>query len=289
MRRDHYLGMRPGDLDGKRYAKYWKPEMAPLPEHVREAVLHGDEAAELGFTLDHVDQLMDPGYLPLETGTTRLANGQVFVAALTRMPRVTGAMFEWWMGWHTMEHQRYKLWHPRAHVANGTKAMRGDDPDVSDKEKYLTTHYVTEYLGNRCEDIAITFVQPDSVFHETKDFGADQVSAMVCGRVGLQRAPITIAHLIHQIRQVDGGAEMRSRFWLGKPEVTGARKDGIRNRILGSRWLGKRLLPPDAGRTMLVHCGMEMNHLAGFLPDLYADYHSQGGGPGPGPAGVLSP
>ena len=27
------------------------------------------------------------------------------------------------------------------------------------------------------------------------------------------------------------------------------------------------------GRDMTVHCAMEMNHLAGFLPALYADYH----------------
>ena len=29
-----------------------------------------------------------------------------------------------------MKHQRYKLWHPRSHVANGTREMRGDDPAI---------------------------------------------------------------------------------------------------------------------------------------------------------------
>jgi hypothetical protein len=86
---------------------------------------------------------------------------------------VTGAMFEWWMGWHYMEHQRYKLWHPRAHIANGTDGMQGDSPQLSDREKYMTTHLAGVHLG----------------------------------------------------------------------------------------------------RDMLVHCGMEMHHLAGFLPDLYGDYH----------------
>lgn len=271
--KDLYLGMRPGDLDGKPYAKYWNPEMRPLQPQVREAVLHGPEAAELGFSLREADRLMEPGYLPLENGTTALRDGQIFVAVRTDMPRATGAMFEWWMGWHTMEAQRYKLWHPRAHVANGTKEMRGDDPDLSDQQKYLTTHYVTEYIGDHREDIRITFVDPASVLTKTQDLLANDVSALVCARVELQSAPITIGHLIHQIREVPGGAEMRSRFWLGKPAFSNAASNSFRNKLVGSRWLRGRLIPRNLAHAMLVHCGMEMNHLASFLPDLYADYH----------------
>ena len=119
MKRDSYLGMRPGDLEGKPYARYWRPEMGPMQPQVTEALLRGSEAGGLGLTMDEAEQLLEPGSLPLENGFTRLRDGSVFVAVCTEMPGVTGAMFEWWMGWHTMEHQRYKLWHPRAHVANG--------------------------------------------------------------------------------------------------------------------------------------------------------------------------
>lgn len=94
MKRSAYLGMRAGDLDGKPYAKYWNPHMGTLPEHVREAVLQGPQAAELGLTLAESDPLMAPGYLPLETGTAALRDGYTLVAVLTQMPRVTGAMFE---------------------------------------------------------------------------------------------------------------------------------------------------------------------------------------------------
>ena len=117
---ESYLGMRPGDLADKPYAKYWNPEMAPLPEHAAQAILTRPEAAELGFAHDEAGQLLEPGYLPLETGYTRLANGQVFVAVLTRMPGVSGEMIDWWFAWHGVEKERYKLWHPRAHLANGT-------------------------------------------------------------------------------------------------------------------------------------------------------------------------
>jgi hypothetical protein len=268
-----YLGMLPGDLDHKPYAKYWNPDMGALPGHVQDAVLRGPEAAELGLTLAEADRLMAPGYLPLETGTTVLRNGQTLVAVLTHMPRVTGAMFEWWMGWHYMEAQRYKLWHPRAHLDNGTVAMRGDDPQLSDKEKYLTTHYVTEYIGEHLQHIEIDFVEPATFMTRTVDFSAENVTALVCARVSLQQAPIVIGYLIHQIRAVAGGSEMRSRFWLGKPEFKRTQPDGLANRVLGSKLLRSLTSPPSLAHAMLVHCAMEMNHLAGFLPDLYADYH----------------
>ncbi len=273
LRSDLYLGMRPGDLDGKPYARFWKPAMAPLPAHVRDAVLHGPEAAELGLALDEADRLMEPGYLPLETGWTVARDGHTMVAVRTEMPGTTGAMFEWWMGWHYMEHQRYKLWHPRAHIANGTAAMRGDDPNLSDREKYLTTHLVTEYIGRHLQKIAISFVEPNQYLRHTRDFTGNGVTALVAATVTQQRTPVVIGHLVHQIRSVDAGSEMRSRFWLGKPALKNASAHDVRNRLLGSKPLRRLLVPRDLAHAMLVHCAMEMNHLAGFLPDLYAEYH----------------
>ena len=34
-----YLGMRPGDLDGKDYASYWNPDMQGLSEEAQQALL----------------------------------------------------------------------------------------------------------------------------------------------------------------------------------------------------------------------------------------------------------
>ena len=272
LRPDHYLGMKPGDLEGKPYAPYWNPNMQTLPLHVRDAVLHGPEAPALGFALEDADQLLEPGYLALENGVTQLSNGQLFVAVRTDMPGCTGAMFEWWMGWHYQEHQRYKLWHPRSHVANGTQEMRGDDPTLSDREKYRTTHYVTEYIGDRLDKICITFFEPDQFFSDPSA-APDDITALVCGRVDLQAQPITIGYLIHQIRELPGGTEMRSRFWIGRPQWRDAAPDSLRNRIMGSKLVTRITTPKNLGRDLLVHCGMEMNHLASFLPQLYADYH----------------
>ena len=273
MGRAGYLGMRAGDLDGKPYAKYWNPEMAPLPASAQRALLDGPEASELGFPLAEADLLLEPGDLPLEDGFTRLANGQVFVAVRTRMPRVTAEMIDWWMGWHYMESQRYKLWHPRAHLLNGAERMVGDDPDLSDREKYLhNPNHVSEYVGAGRIDIDITFSEASDYF-DTSRFERAGVGTAICGTVGFQRSPVAVGTLIHLIRETDDGCEMRSRFWLGRIELSGVPAAAALNRVAGSRFVANRAVPLSQGRDMVVHCAAEMNHLAGFLPDLYADYH----------------
>lgn len=269
-----YLGMREGDLDGKPYARFWNPDMAPLQPQVHNAVVHGNFASGLGIELDEAGKLLQPGYLPLENGVTKLASGKYLVACLTKMPGVTGAMFEWWMGWHYMEPQRYKLWHPQAHLDNGTAEMAGDDPALSDREKYQTTHFVHEYMGNDAAEVTITFSPATEYFPDVENPYSDTVTALVCGRIALRKPDLTIGHVIHQIRQVEGGAEMRSRFWLGRPAFTAYGERDIRNRVVGSRVVSNLATPSGFARDVLVHCGMEMNHLASFLPALYADYHS---------------
>jgi hypothetical protein len=273
MKRDKYLGMRRGDLDEKPYAKYWNPEMGPLQEQVQRALMHGIEASELGFPVTQADLLLEPGYLPLENGFTRLANGQVFVAVLTKMPRVTSKMIDWWFGWHYMESQRYKLWHPRAHVLNRAERMIGDDLGLSDREKYLhNPNYVTEYVGGDLLDISIAFSEA-SDFLDVSRFEAAHVGTAICGVVSYQSSPLVFGLIIHLIRETEDGCEMRSRFWLGKIELKGVPAAGLLSKITGSRFVAKLAVPIQLGRDMVVHCAAEMNHLASFLPDLFADHH----------------
>ncbi len=270
MKQERYLGLRPGDLDGKPYARHWNPEMAPMQEHVRHALVHGPEASELGFPITEANQLLEPGYLPLENGYTRLRSGQVFVAVLTKMPRVTSKMIDWWFGWHYMESERYKLWHPRAHVSNGAQKMIGDDPALSDREKYLhNPNYVTEYVGNSLLRINITFSEPSELV-DTARFDEARIGTMVCGTVSHPTAPVAIARMIHQIRETDDGCEMRSRFWMGAVALQGAAR--VLDPIVPRGFLARRATSLGQGRDLVAHCAAEMNHLASFLPELYADY-----------------
>ncbi len=273
MRKDRYLGMAPGDLDGKPYARFWNPEMGPMQEQVRRALMHGVEASELGFPTAEVDQLLEPGYLALENGFTRLSNGQVFVAVLTNMPGVTADMIDWWFGWHYMESQRYKLWHPRAHVSNRAEKMIGDDPDLSDREKYLRNpNYVTEYVGNGLLEITITFSEA-SEWLDASRFETAGVGTAICGEVRYRNSPLVVGRILHLIRDTSDGCEMRSRFWLGKLEVRGGPAAAVITKLAASRFVAKRAFGIAQGRDMVVHCAAEMNHLSSFLPELHAEYH----------------
>ena len=210
--------------------------------------------------LDQADQLLEPGYLPFESGYLRLDDGQIHVAAQTTMPGCKGAMIDWWFGFLETTEQ-YKWWHPKDHVrceragergtGRGARQVRGDTPGGE--------HHVHEFIGGGLMKLKIRFREP-SEYLDTSRFAEAGVSTAVCARVGALEAPVWAGHLIHLVRDTDYGCEMRSRFWLGDydpPEVAATREARI------------ALLPDRAGAGLLRHCQEEMGYLAAFLPRLH--------------------
>ena len=194
-----------------------------------------------------------------------------FVAVRTVMPRVTAAMWDWWFGWHSAEAARYKLWHPDAHLYADLAEDRTAQP-VPNRAKYIgNTSFVDEYVGPKLQQLGIGFRDP--VAH---GFVVPADQTIVFGRVGSSIAPVDLGWLAHQVRPVDGGAEMRSRFHLNSrglhmPDVKQAACAVRRGASVDPTDLTLGL---DLARDLLMHCGQEMNHLAGFLPELYAEFGS---------------
>ena len=116
-----------------------------------------------------------------------------------------------------------------------------------------------EYIGNDILKLAIQFKEPEMFGLARSKFAAAGVQTAICAHVGPAKAPINVGKLVHLIRATPDGCEMRSRFWLG-PTV-------------GPAWVRRLLSPKNLGRDMVVHCALEMNHLARFLPELHAQYH----------------
>ncbi|MBO9711521.1 hypothetical protein [Sphingomonas sp.] len=243
------------------YARYWRPELAPLPEEVIEALARGARPAELFAGPEDAAAMLE-GEAPVETGWSWTRAGGARVFCRTRMPRVTPAMWDWWFGWHGSEAERYRLWHPQAHVSAAWADGEGETGDYVGR-----TSLVTEYLGASPVRVAIRFVAP-------AEFGVDERrlaalgQAMVCARVGLQGSPVESGAMIHQLRPIPGGCEMRSRFWLFGEQLRLGRWQGPMGRLLA------RLVPvrPAQAEALLVHCAEEMNHLATFLPELHAEF-----------------
>lgn len=180
-------------------------------------------------------------------------------------------MIDWWFGWHGAETERYKLWHPQAHLFSQMRYERAEVSGLTDRQRYIgNTSYVDEYVGPTIHRLAISF-------HEPRDFGLDDhsfkdagVSTAICARVGFSDRPIDTGYLIHLIRETPEGCEMRSRFWLGEVHLRDLRERNPIDRVLGSRFVRGLLLPERLSRDLLIHCAEEMNHLASFLPALFA-------------------
>ncbi|TRW87833.1 hypothetical protein FK535_05165 [Mycolicibacterium sp. 018/SC-01/001] len=253
-----YLGYRSGDEDTA-WGGFFDPHMAALPDHVVAALHHGPQADELLLDVARAATLVDGADLVTDTGYARSRTGGCTVAVRTDMPGVTPAMWDWWFGWHGSDTRRYKLWHPRAHVSARWADGGGDG-------HYLgRTSLVEEYLGSAFTRAAIRFVAPGDLGLPAQERTG---AVAICARLGSADLPVDIGWLVHHVRAVDGGAQMRSHFWLGGAHVQFRRPIPLSGRII--RPVAGMQLPDP--RDLLVHCAQEMNHLAGFLPDLHARF-----------------
>src|ERR1700757_3122841 len=238
-----YLGYRNDDANTP-FGRFFQPEMAPLPQHVVEALQHGPQGgmALLAFEDD----------------------GSVHVSVRTDMPGVSPAMWAWWFGWHGCDTRRYKLWHPRAHLSAAWRDAQ-DGVQETDRRYIGRWSMISEYIGSTMLNAAIQFVAPAAM-----GCPADSDRAVsICARLGSGDAPVDAGWFIHHIRSTRDGAEMRSRFWMGGPHIAVRNAPGVASRAV--RPIASRVLGTSeaSARNLLVHCAQEMNHLAGFLPELY--------------------
>lgn len=260
------LGYSDHDLRHSPYAPFFNPRMAELPDHVLDALAKGPVASELLAPVERAAELAEPGYQWVENGYTVTGDGAGRIACLTHMPGVTPAMWSWWFAWHGSEALRYKLWHPLAHVD-----VRWAD-GRSDLDHYVgRTSLITEYLGAACMKVSLTFVPPATLgFDEAQLAARGEVA--ICGRGRIAGLPMEVAWLVHHIRPVAGGAEMRSRFWMGGRNVNPIGMPGVVGRSIGLLAAQTRRYSTRQAVEMLIHDAQEMNHLAAILPALYATF-----------------
>ena len=265
----HYLGYSEQDLKQSPYATYYNPNLNPMQQQVVEAISIGGQAEELFPPVGEASSMQEPGYWPVETGFTRAADTSIRVFCLTHMPDVSPQMWDWWFGWHGCEAQRYKLWHPKAHIDARWADGHSD-------ERYLgRTSLIKEYVGSKLIRGGISFIPPTEMgFDETKL--NDQGEVAVCAHIGVPGTPVRGGWLCHQVRPVAGGSEMRSRMWLGGDNGALGSNPGLISKglIRLLRPVIHQFLPDPTD--LLVHNAQEMSHLASFLPKLYVEFGSTG-------------
>jgi hypothetical protein len=259
------LGYDKDDMENSPYASFYNPDMAPLPEHVVQALVAGPVASELMYPPESAAELHEEGYGAIENGYTLTPDGGAASFCLTEMPGVTPEMVDWWFGWHGKP-LRYRLWHPHAHMNVEWEDGLGDQPHYIGR-----TSLIEEYLGSAPAKVAVSFVAPSTLgLDEAKLAERDEFA--MCARVCLPGTKIKAGWLLLQVRPVPGGSEMRSRTWLGGDCMAWGDNPGPIGKVVGSVLgrLGKSMIPDPYA--VLVHTSQEMSHLATFLPAIYKKF-----------------
>lgn len=207
---------------------------------------------------ENVSDLLEPGYLPFESGVLSFDDGKKTVAALTRMAGCKAKMVHWWFGWLGGTDQ-YKLWHPVDH-------LHSDWEGREDGNYIGGAHLVHEYLAGPGPvfKLKIQF-QPPAAFLGNAGFESFDGVA-VAANIGDLDHPVNFGRMVHFVRNTSFGCEMRSRFFLGHvesregaPEITEEQANAMR----------AEAVTDDLARRLHQHATEEMGYLADILPVLY--------------------
>jgi len=193
-----------------------------------------------GLLIEEVNQLLEPGYLPMETGYCRLPNGQMYVAVLTRMPKSKGKMVEWFFSTYLKDTETYKEWDPKAHLYFKWDEKWRPGHHIG------ASHYGEELLAGTVLKFTVKFDDP-AKFFDTSRFKKANIGGVICAE-GFLPDGTPDGRVIHLARDTEYGCEIRSRFWIYK----------------GTE---------EIGRGHMEHCISEMGYLADFLPIRYAEKH----------------
>lgn len=251
----------------KSYFKYYNLEMTPAPQERYDLVLKGPIHPSKALRIEDRNDLFKPGYLDTEVGYCIMEDGTGFLANLTFMPGVTTEMFDWWFAWHCLDNLRYTIWDPEDHYKAETQQRAHNlDTDLSYKERYWnTTHEVLEDIGMGPEPLYINFKYPGDLGFDANKIGTEACSTIVCANgMGAGMPPFSSPPTVmtHFVREVEGGIELRTRFWMGWKIVNGkavkALPDGIR-------------MPEMGPKGLLLHNIKEFTHLAPILPQIFAE------------------
>lgn len=250
----------------KPYAKYFYKDLAEIPATDLGIVNNGPVDASLATSIDQRNDMMKPGYLPIETGYTVLPDGSGFAATLVKMPGVTPEMLDWWFNWHPLEGLRYAMWCPVAHtdINVNDPSVHLDSSGVPLKERnYGKVHYPVEGFNvAQADTVRIEFFSPEDFGLDMTLFNEPYISRAYCANCVINAMNVPFNVFFHAIRKVDGGVEFRSRYWIWKTRKKGRMQDVRFPKI-------HKMV--DLARNNCLHSLTEYNNLASFLPQLYAE------------------
>lgn len=251
----------------KPYSKYFHYPIAAPNQELIELLQKGPMDAEKALMPENINDLLTLGYHEVETGYCVLPNGTAYVAVNNKFPGVTPDMINWWFAWHGLEDMRYMLWFNKGHFGISVSELDRQiilDPKTPMVEKFQgRTHFVIEDTGGGPEDIIINFLKPEDMGFDLTRINNQNFAAFVGGngvsqlRSGGPKSPAIMCHFV---RNIPGGVEFRTRFWLGYHMVD---KKPVKLLPEGIQ------IPVQVPMGLAFHNVMEYSNLAAILPSLY--------------------
>lgn len=252
----------------KSYYKYYLKPLKTPPQEKLDAITKESLDPKDALRIQNRNDLFLPGDLPGEFGWWSFEDGTAMIANQTFFPDVTGGMFDWWFAWHPIDRLRYAIWDPEDHfdvyLKDKNKAL---DMSKSMRERHWgSTHYVWEDAGFGSTDILeINFKRPSELGYEESKIDTDACSALICANCctyGNAETPDVPVVMTHFMRPVEGGSELRSRFWFGWQIINGEPVKCIPDGII---------IPSVAPIGLLSHNVVEFTNLTELLPAVYAE------------------
>ena len=283
----------------KSYYKYYERDVLVMPpEAYEEATEEKVKPRHEALTIYDRNKMLDPDQLAYVKGHAVDGDFSPTLANYVFFPNATVEMCEWWFGWHSMDHLRYRIWDPEDHYfALNQNRDRMLNPNLTVREKtWGCTHYVDENIfsgsphepaTNSLPDfsnpmlieksasfnvpysgldapIALDFKSPEEYGFDTKKLYKDIGGTIICanGRSYLPGKMGVNTVMCHFFRPANGGVELFTRFWGGYQIING--------KVI-------RVEPKDEDASsfiamkLLQHNIKEFNNLATFLPEIYAE------------------
>ncbi len=203
-----------------------------------------------------VKDLLAPGYCKRENGYCNLPNGGAYVAVRTTFMGIEPEMYNYWRKWrHDCSAEeadlRFKLWCPGSHdylfsIPSG------------DGGKDIPAGF-TEDLGYGNETLTTEIqVKPETLYEKEEFEQSPMVSIHGGGGICGERLPYVG---LHHIRMIEGGFEIRSRFWFGYTLEDGKLKFAKPEDLQ---------LDPEFVYAYAHHVANEMANLRTLLPAVWA-------------------
>ena len=251
---------------------YYNYPMKDLPREVKDVILgHPMDPKDAVLPERFIDWLQPVGsYLKNENGYCMLPDGTGYIANYSTLPgNITPEMRMWYVRWLNIHSKnlpegcgniRYKLWNQVDHIDHGL--VDGD---------FKKGIYTLETLdmGRSGKNKAIRSIRHN---FDVRDYGFPQEKFQE-----LQEAGVAVtscwesfdcpgSHLVLSVTRPCplGGVETCSREWIGWRAENG--------RLVRDRETPDFMLCEQYLRDVQVHNTVEQQHLATFLPDLYAQY-----------------